>query len=184
VRLKRVLAAAIATGAVTLPASVASADTLNECASLQGHRYEVCFAYVVNDAHWSLQPYYKYVHSDSFLAPLADRLPLKYRGSALRTIRSRAMHWPRGTNRVQGPSIRILQARSSLKCNKARLVTRESWKVITPNGRVLYQEKNQLHTIVMRRVPDERTRIGGRVLLHAWVVSKIYDSRRSMSLTC
>src|SRR6185437_1934422 len=64
----------------------AAGQTTSACASIAGHRYEACTAYIVNDAHWSLQPYYKYVHSDSVFAFLKDRLTLKYRGQALQTI--------------------------------------------------------------------------------------------------
>jgi hypothetical protein len=158
-------------------------QTLSECAHFSGHRFEVCGAYMWNDAHWSLQPYYKYVHSDSFFAFLKNRLSLKYRNDALQAIRRRARNWPSGTNTVEGPRIDILRARSSLKCNQGVLITRESWKVVSRRGSVLYQERRQIHTVILRRVPDERFRLGSHVL-HAWVVYKIYDSRRDIQPTC
>lgn len=157
-------------------------QTLNACAHYKNHVYEACTAYIVNDADWSLQPYYKYVHSHSFFAPLKDRLLLKYKGQAQRSIVRRARNWPRGTNKVDGPDITILSARSSLACNRAVLHARESWRVTGASGRTLYVENNRLHTVILRRVPDERFRFGGHVL-HAWVVYNLYDGRRSIR-TC
>jgi len=160
------------------PSSQAHQTVVN-CATYTGHRYEACFAYVWNDAHWSLQPYYKYAHSDSIFAFLKDRLPLKYKGQALAQIQHRTANWPSGTNIVDGPHIAILQADSSLACNRAVLVTREDWTVISPNGAVLYREQQQVHTVILHRVPDERFRFGNYVL-HAWVVYAIYNSRRDI----
>ena len=153
------------------------------CATITGHLYEACFAYIFNDASWSLQPYYKYVHSNSAFAFLKNRLELKYRGQALQTIQQRTARWPSGTNTVEGPDITILKGWSSLTCNKAVLITRETWKVLTPTGRVLYQEYNQAHTVVLRRVPDERFRVGSHVL-HQWVVQAIYSSEGAVQPQC
>ena len=169
-----------ATSSSSAPAFVQTTAT---CASITGHLYEACFAYIVNDAEFSLQPYYKYVHSDSLFASLRDRLTLKYRSQALQTIQQRAAHWPTGTNTVKGPDIVIRKGWASLACNKAVLVTRESWTVIAPSGRVLYQERGQTHTIVLRRVPDERFRVGTHVL-HQWVVYAIYNSGNGAQPRC
>lgn len=169
------------------PASSSSAPALTQttttCASITGHLYEACFAYIVNDAEFSLQPYYKYVHSDSIFASLRDRLPLKYRGQALQTIQRRTVHWPTGTNTVRGPDITIRKGWASLVCNKAVLVTRESWTVIAPSGKVLYQERGQTHTVVLRRVPDERFHVGSHVL-HQWVVYAIYNTGNGAQPGC
>lgn len=158
-------------------------QTTGTCAKNTGHLYEVCFAYIFNDAEFSLQPYYKYVHSDSLFASLRERLPLKYRGQALQTIRQRVAHWPVGTNMVRGPDIVIREGWASLVCNKAVLITRESWTVIAPSGQVLYQERGQTHTVVLRRIPDERFRIGSHAL-HQWVVYAIYNTGNGAQPHC
>src|SRR5438105_15141172 len=59
-------------------------QTYRACAHWREHLFEACAAYFFNDAHTSLQPYCKYVHSDSYFSFLKDRFPLKYKGSARR----------------------------------------------------------------------------------------------------
>lgn len=165
--------------ATAIPTQTTSSQSLGVCGTYQNHLYEVCAAYVWNDAHWSLQPYYKYTHSDSLLGFLKDRLALKYHDEALQAIQQRTASWPRGTNTVDGPDITILTARSSLVCDKAVLTTRESWMVRAPNGTVLYQENQQLHTIVLHRIPDKRFQYDGYVL-HQWAVYAIYNGEQNL----
>lgn len=197
-----VMTACSPTGSLTVPTSSSSPSTttmspyastptpsassgatsgrgVTDCLAYTDHVYEVCVAYVWNDAHASLQPYYKYVHSDSSLSFLKDRLALKYQGQALQVVQQRTANWPAGTNTVDGPEIAILSARSSLACDKAVLTTRENWTVRMSNGHVLYQENGQFHTIVLRRTPDERFRYGNSVL-HQWVVDAIYDGEQNL----
>lgn len=170
-------------------ATAAATETPNDqilqsaavCGTIQDHLYEACFAYVWNDAHLSLQPYYKYVHSDSLLSGLKNRLALKYFDQAFQTIQQRAANWPRGTNAVDGPDITIVAARSSLTCDKAVLTTRENWTVRAPDGAVLYQESQQLHTVVLHRIPDERFQYDGHVL-HQWAVYALYDGEQNLSV--
>lgn len=152
-----------------------------DCLAYKDHVYEACFAYVWNDAHWSLQPYYKYAHSTSVFSGLANRLELKYKGQALQLIQQRVANWPNGTNTVDGPDIDIVGAWASLACNRAILVTRENWTVRTDSGTLLYQENGQIHTVVLERTPDQRFEYNGAVL-HQWVVSAIYDGEQSMSV--
>lgn len=152
-----------------------------DCLAYKDHVYEACFAYVWNDAHWSLQPYYKYVHSSSIFSGLANRLQLKYKGQALQLIKNRTANWPSGTNTVDGPDIDIVGAWASLACNRAILVTRESWTVRAANGAVLYPENGKVHTVVLERTPDHRFEYNGTVL-HQWVVSAIYDGEQSLSV--
>lgn len=166
---------------VTQSVSTQAPNSLEVCGKVQDHLYEACAAYVWNDAHFSLQPYYKYVHSTSLFSGLANRLELKYTGTALQLIQQRAANWPRGTNTVDGPDIAILSAQSSLACNRAVLVTRENWTVRTANGQLLYQENGQLHTIMLQRTPDQRFEFDGYVL-HQWVVAAIYDGRQNLSV--
>ncbi len=160
-------------------------QTIQECASWQGHRFEACAAYIFNDAHFSLQAYYKYVKSDSIFSGLKDRFQLKYMPAARQKINqwTNISTWPRGTNTVDGPEIQILAADSSLKCNKAVLQTEENWGVFDKAGDLLYREDHELHTVLLRRVPDERFRLGSRVL-HAWVVDNIYKGQKNIKPTC
>ena len=177
-------ALAVATSLLAVAGPVSAKDSdLQACARWQNHLFEVCAAYVFNDASFSLQPYYKYVHSDSILAPLGNRFFLKYKGQAQQLLKRRVASWPHGTNEVEGPDIRILSARSSLSCNRGVLITRESWRVTSQNGRTLYNETAQLHTVLLRRVPDQRFKFGSHVL-HAWVVYNLYNGRRNIQPTC
>lgn len=168
---------ASALAAISPPVTAAPRD----CLAYKDHVYEACFAYVWNDAHWSLQPYYKYVHSDSVFSGLVNRVALKYKGHALQVVRQRAANWPAGTNTVDGPDITIQGAWASLSCNRAILVTRETWTVRSPNGTMLYQENDKIHTVVLERTPDERFEYNGTVL-HQWVVSDIFDGEQAVSV--
>lgn len=177
-----VTASATASASATATATQsASSQGLAVCGTYKDHLYEACAAYVWNDAHLSLQPYYKYVHSDSPFSFLNGRLELKYHDQALQIVQQRTASWPQGTNTVDGPEITIVTARSSLTCDKAVLTTREDWTVRAPNGTVLYQENQQPHTIVLHRIPDERFRYDGYVL-HQWAVYAIYDGEQNLSV--
>lgn len=171
--------APVSTPSIAQTPSNQDLNSLAICGTIQDHLYEACFAYVWNDAHGSLQPYYKYVHSKSLLSGLANRLELKYQDQALRQIQQRTANWPTGTNDVDGPDIAIIAANSSLTCNRAVLVTRENWTVRDARGNLLYQENGQLHTVVLLRTPDQRFSYGGYTL-HQWVVSAIYDGQQTM----
>ncbi len=169
-------ATASATAATT---QTTSSPSLAVCGTYTNHLYEVCVAYVWNDAHWSLQPYYKYVHSGSLLSFLKDRLALKYHDAALQAIQQRTASWPHGTNTVDGPDITILTARSRLACDRAVLTTRENWTVRASDDTVLYQEHQQPHTVILRRIPDKRFEYDGHVL-HQWVVYALYDGEQNL----
>jgi len=174
------LALLTASGAAAKPAGVA-----DDCFSLKGHVAEACAAYIFWDAHIALQAYYKYAKSDSLLSGTKSLFAKRYKGSAPAAIRTWAgvASWPTGTNQVQGPDISILAARSSLACNRGVLVTRENW-VVTRSGlaKPLYTEHNQVHTVVLRRVPGEIF-VYNRRSLHAWDVFAIYKGRRDIP-TC
>jgi len=172
---------ATATATPTTTATTQAASSLDICGTYKDHLYEACAAYVWNDAHFSLQPYYKYVHSDSPLSFLRDRLAIKYHDQALQVIQQRTAGWPQGTNTVHGPDITIVTARSSLTCDKAVLTTHEDWTVYAPNGTVLYQENQQPHTIVLHRIPDQRFQYDGYIL-HQWAVYAIYDGEQNLSV--
>lgn len=179
--------------ALSLPAAQASStglgeDTFQACGKWQNHRFEACAAYFLNDAHWSLQPYYKYVYSDSIFSGLKYRFQLNYQAAARRKLVSWAnvSAWTKGsTNNVDGPDIRITDAESSLACNRGVLHTVESWRVADENGKLLYNKDGQIYTVVLRRVLDSRfefTYRGKLYILHAWVVANIYLGRRSIAL--
>ena len=172
-------AAATATATPSAAPTASSSQVLDICGVYKDYLYEACTAYVWNDAHFSLQPYYKYVHSGSPLNFLKDRLALKYFDQALQVVQQRTAGWPQGTNTVEGPDITIVTARSSLACDKAVLTTREDWTVRAPNGTVLYQENQQPHTIVLHRIPDQRFQYDGHVL-HQWAVYAIYDGEQNL----
>ncbi len=160
--------------------------TLKECGKFENHVFEACAAYIFNDAHWSLQPYYKYVKSDSIFSGLKNRFKLKYERKARDKIIKMAgiSTWTRGTNDVDGPDIDILNAQASLKCGKAVLVTREDWEVTNDKApKPLYKEFNRIHTVLLSRRADERFRLGDKVL-HAWVVSDTYNGRKKIKPSC
>jgi hypothetical protein len=176
-------AAATATATATPTATTATqvAGSVSVCGTYENHLYEACTAYVWNDAHFSLQPYYKYVHSDSPFSFLKNRLAIKYHDQALQVVQQRVAGWPKGTNTVHGPEITIVTARSSLTCDRAVLTTREDWTVYAPDGTVLYQENQQPHTVVLHRIPDQRFEYDGHVL-HQWAVYAIYDGEQNLSV--
>jgi hypothetical protein len=193
--MKRLAALILMAALIGLATTAGRANaTLKECARMDNHVYEACVAYVVNDAHWSLQPYYKYAHTDvqgdSVLAELkrrlinglSNRLYLKYKGAAQAMIIARAKNWPSGTNTVVGPDITITDAQSSLACNRAVLKTLENWNVVSQNdNRSLFQVSGVSYTIVLHREPDQRFVFEGHVL-HAWVVYDILPGNANVSL--
>lgn len=142
-------------------------SSISECLHYTGHRYEACFAYVVNDSLFALRPYYANAHSanPTKAGNALEDFYYRYRSAARQLIASRVSVWPNGENIVAVPRITVIKARSSLVSNSALLVTRETWRVTTTSGRVLYAEKNRRHHISMRRVQ-------GRYL-HIWVVTAI-----------
>lgn len=157
-------AEAAASSASLAPAT----DSLYPCLQYQNHVYEVCTAYITNASLAVLIPYYKYAHSpDAALRRYVTyRLGSRYTGAANSLMQRRVANWPPGTHEVSLPSISVLSANSSLQTNTATLVTREDWTVTDQNGRIIYQETGQLHTITLRRVPS--------YVLHKWVVSDIH----------
>ncbi|KKU19827.1 MAG: hypothetical protein UX30_C0007G0100 [Candidatus Saccharibacteria bacterium GW2011_GWA2_46_10] len=160
--------------------------TLEECGKLEDHVFEACAAYIFNDAHWALQPYYKYVKSDSYLSGLKNRFKERYLPTARQKINrmAKVASWPRGTNKINGPNIDIIDAEALLECGKAVLVTREDWQVKNDTRtRPLYEEVNRVHTVVLERLPDERFRLGDLVL-HAWRVSNIFNGRSNIKPNC
>lgn len=164
------LAAAVVTAAAMLAVPAAQsrpAGTISQCASLKGHVYEACFAYVVNDSLLALRNYYRLANSNDPYDSLGagEDFQYRFRGAAYRLIQQRVAGWPAGTNTVYLPRITIISARASLATNTAHLTTRETWRVTTSSGRVLFAENNKLHHITMARVRGK--------LLHIWVVTAI-----------
>jgi hypothetical protein len=144
-----------------------TSDLAQPCLRFQNHEYEVCTAYVANASLAVLLPYYEYAKSpNSTLARYVTyRLGSRYTGGAYQKIVNRVATWPIGNHDVAIPSIAIMSVASNLQTNTATLVTRESWKVTTESGQVIYQEVNKQHSIIMQRVPS--------YLLHKWVVTSI-----------
>jgi hypothetical protein len=175
------------TGALAAPADQFT-QSLKECGSTHGHRYEACAAYVFNDANGGLRFYYKYARSHSILSGLKSRFALKYTASAQATIRSWTSispnipisRWPTGANWVHF-EVAIERARASLRCNRAVLNTRETWAVVSQSGNTLYSEQSQEHTVILNRVPDERFRLGSHVL-HQWVVDNVAKERLNLPI--
>lgn len=144
-----------------------SANTLDACLHYAGHVYEVCTAYIANSSLAVLVPYYKYANGSNTTLRryVTYRLGSRYSGQAYRLITARVAQWPTGTMEVAVPYIRIIAVHSSLRTNTATLTTQETWQVTTQTGRVVYQERNQRHTITMHRVPS--------YILHKWVVTNL-----------
>lgn len=167
-KLVAVLAAAAVTGLVATPsATPRQAGTISACAHYAGHLYEACFAYVVNDSGKVLRKFYAEGHSadTSQAGDALEDFHYRYRGQARSLVAQRVAKWPKGRNIVAVPRITIIKASSSLVNNTAQLTTRETWRVTTTSGKVLYAENNRLHDISMRRVQGK--------LLHIWVVTSI-----------
>lgn len=143
------------------------ATDIRACLHFKGHVYEACFAYVVNDSSLALRNYYRLANSrsNSRAADASEDLHYRYRGAALSLVLHRTARWPRGENIVGLPRITILDASASLVSDTATLITRESWRVSTNSGRVLYKESSRLHHVTMARVQGK--------FLHVWVVASI-----------
>lgn len=154
--------------AVPVSAAAPSTDsnaTAAQCLHYSGHIYEVCTAYIFNSSIGALEPYYKYSRGTSpwLTAVVSDHLAKRYVGSALQTATNRVANFPAGWYSVEGPHIAVLGVSSNLAANQAILRTSESWTVRSASGRIVYQEVNKPHTVVMQRVPS--------YILHKWVVS-------------
>jgi len=164
------LATAVAVIAVALAAVPAaqtrSGGTISACAHYAGHTYEACFAYIFNDSGLALRNYYRLGQSPDFGKAQDVNQDLLYRfyGDAMWQIVQRVGRWPIGVNVVPLPRISIVSATSSLDANLALLTTRESWRVTTGSGRVLFSKTNWLRHVTMCRVKGK--------LLHVWVVVK------------
>jgi len=166
--LKLAMAAAVTVVALAaVPAGqTRSVGTITACAHFSGHTYEACFAYIVNDSALALRQYYREANSEDpwDSADAAADFSYRFRGPAYRSIKQMVASWPLGVNTVYLPRITILSASASLTANRAVLTTRETWRVINHDGRVLLKLNNQLRRVTM-------CRIQGR-LLHIWVVVK------------
>jgi hypothetical protein len=161
------LAAVVAVLAVVPGAESRPAGTIQVCAHYSGHLYEACFAYIVNDSDLALRSFYADGRSydSARAADVLEDFRYRYRGQARGLIANRAAAWPRGHNTVPVPSISITSASSSLVTDTAQLTTRETWRVTTSSGRVLYTDPGRLHHISMARVQGK--------VLHIWVVTAI-----------
>ena len=162
-----ILALVVTSLPVSAAPLAATNSTLTQCLRYSGHIYEVCTAYIFNSSIGALEPYYKYGRSSNSYAVqlVINHLTKRYVGTALTTVTNRVNQFPSGTYTVEGPHITILAATSSLTTDSAVLQTRESWTIRAANGAVVYSENNQLHTVIMNRVPS--------YILHKWVVSKL-----------
>ena len=151
----------------TKAVSTSYADSDHPCLHAGNHEYEVCTAYVANSSLAVLVPYYKYAHSKNAATVryVTYRLGSRYQDDAYVTITSRTAGWPAGNNVVSTPTIEIESVTSDLPSNSATLQTREWWLVTDANGRVLYREDGESHTVSMSRVPS--------YVLHKWVVTDI-----------
>lgn len=142
--------------------------TGNPCLHTDGHVFEACFAYFFNDSGRALWTYYTNGRSadPSKAGDALEDFFYRFRGSARQLIISRVDSWPKGENIVAIPRIRIIDASASLVTNTAMLITRETWRVTSTSGRVVYAENNRLHHITMKRVQGK--------FLHIWVVTAIH----------
>ena len=148
--------------AATAAAAGHGARALSECATLADRRLEVCTAYVANASLGARLPYYKLGRSENAArARLARyRLESRYVGAARIRIERQVSRWPAGARDVDLPRISIVSV--SVAGDRAMLVTRETWRVETPAGRVLFAEARGRHVTTMRKTAG--------LLLHKWVV--------------
>jgi hypothetical protein len=142
-------------------------SNITVCAHFSGHLYEACFAYLINDSGIALRNFYANAHSadSSQAGDSLEDFHYRFRGQARTLITGRVAKWPKGRNIVGIPTISIVKASSSLVTNTARLTTRETWRVVTSAGKVLYSEPSLVHHITMARVRGK--------FLHIWVVTSI-----------
>lgn len=140
-------------------------STVDVCA--QGNRhYEVCTAYIANASLAARYPFYQFGSSSNAARRQAatNRLESRYTGQARAELESQVADWPSSVSaRIPDISIRMVAVSSDE--NSATLVTRESWRVTSSSGTVLFAETNQEHTVYMARVPG--------LILHKWVVTDI-----------
>lgn len=141
------------------------------CAHLARHQYEVCYAYIVNDTYLARVPFYDFGRDRASRAADLTRFASRFYNPARRSIERQVRGWPRHVD-VQPPRIRII-GRVAVSANlaTATLHTVETWRVRSESGRVLFAEKNDHHTIALRRTPTMLCAFGH--CLHKWVVVRI-----------
>lgn len=147
------------------------------CGQFSRHRYEVCYAYVVNDSLLARVPYYELGRQPTLRQQALTRLESRYYGKARHFLIDQTRGWPRDVD-VSVPSIRIVgPVRVSANLATATITTIEFWLVRaepgpgSTSGRVLFAEANTRHTIWLDRTPTILCLLGH--CLHKWVVVRI-----------
>jgi len=169
------LSSCASAGTAALEAPPASVS--RGCAHFQRHQYEVCYAYVVNDAFLARVPYYEFGRDPILGPPALTRLKSRFYGPARRSIIRQTRGWPRHVD-VLAPRIRIV-GRVAVSANlaTATMHTVETWLVRTESGssgkpgKVLFAEKDMHLTITLHRTPTMLCLAGH--CLHKWVVVRI-----------
>ncbi len=140
------------------------------------HEYEVCTAYVYNAGQVALQGFYKYGNNEVLYVADAARhhFENRYWEQPRETIEAAVDTWPK-TSSVRGntvaQTVTVQSLSANLEADRAVLQTRESWRVIQPDGTLLYNEPVHDKDVTMCR-----GRQPGHPL-HEWVV--VADSRIS-----
>ncbi len=141
------------------------------CAHFQRHQYEVCYAYVVNDAYLARVPYYEFGRERALRHSARTRFASRFYNPARLSIERQARGWPRNVD-VSAPRIRIVgRVFVSANLATATLHTIETWRVRAESGRMLFAETNDHHTITLHRTPTMLCALGH--CLHKWVVVSI-----------
>lgn len=142
------------------------ADTPGACGRLEARRIEVCTAYVANATLASRVPFYTFARDTAARARAARfRLESRYTGRARARIEAQVRSWPAGRSDVDVPRVEIVSLSVSADGSSAALVTRETWRVETEAGRVLFAEQKRRHVVGLRRLEG--------IVLHKWVVTSI-----------
>lgn len=162
-------------GARSSEATPVSAAALGDCAPYTdpardtNHELEVCTAYMGNSAEVALQGIYKFGNNRaSYLADGAKHhFETRYYAGPRQAVEKRVRSWPKTSsftgNRV-AEDVDLVSLSSNLQADRAVLKTRESWKVTSPDGKVLYREPRHNRDITMCR-----GRLAGHPL-HEWFV--------------
>ena len=162
----------------TAQATPAHEASLSDCAPYfdtshyRNHEGEVCTAYVANSAGVALQGFYKFGNNRRSYesGPARHHFRTRYYSGPRQAIERDVDSWPTTRsffgNKVK-ESIDVVSVSSSLKADRGLVKTKESWRVIAPDGDVLHNEPRHTRNITMCR-----GKLPGH-LLHEWVVVKL-----------
>ncbi len=137
-----------------------------ECAKLADQEARICYAYIVNASLGARLSFYKFGSSSNptVAQEAKERLQKRYDKDARRLVEGQARSFPEDVN-VDAPSVRIESVKADLARDTATLRTVESWLVKDKTGKVLFEEKDQPHTVTLSRTQS--------FVLRRWVVTQI-----------